>query len=97
MALKENTTHPNFIIGAVSLLLFLVGIFIRGNGYAAGTVIVIIAISLGAIHWIWGIIDVSTKYNLNPNSKEFWLILVILIPPVGGMIYYLMKRKNVSI
>lgn len=97
MALQKNTRHPNFIIGAVSFLLFLIGIIVRANGYVGGDVVIITAVSLGAIHWIWSIIDVSTGYDLNPNSKVFWLILVVLIPPLGGMIYYLMKRKNVSI
>lgn len=96
MALKKNIRHPSFIIGATSFILFLLGIVLRGNGFVAGDKIVLSAIILGAIHWIWSIIDVITGYDLNPGSKSFWLILVMLIPPLGGMIYYLMKRKNVS-
>ncbi len=96
MALKKNTRYPNFILGAVSLLLFVIGVIIRAN-FAVGTTIVFIAVGLGAVHWIWGITDIITGYDLNPRSKTFWLIIVTLIPPLGGMIYYLMKRKNVSI
>lgn len=96
MALKKNIRHPSFIIGATSFILFLLGIVLRGNGFVAGDKIVLSAIILGAIHWIWSIVDVITGYDLNPGSKSFWLILVMLIPPLGGMIYYLMKRKNVS-
>jgi hypothetical protein len=96
MALKKNMKHPSFIIGAISFVLFLLGIILRGNGYVEGDKIILSAFILGAVHWIWSIIDVITGFNLNPDSKSFWLILVMLIPPLGGMIYYMMKRKNVS-
>ena len=95
MALRKNMKHPSFIIGAISFVLFLFGIILRGNGYVAGDKIILSAIMLGAIHWIWSIIDVVSSYDLKPGSKSFWLILVMLIPPLGGMIYYMMKRKNV--
>lgn len=96
MALKKDMKHPSFVIGAGSFVLFLLGIVLRGNGYIAGDKVILSAIILGAIHWVWSIIDVVTGYDLNPSSKSFWLILVMLIPPLGGMIYYMMKRKNVS-
>jgi len=89
--------HPSFIIGAASFVVFLLGVVLRGNGYVHGDVVILSAIILGAIHWIWSIVDVITTYDLNPDSKSFWLILVMLIPPLGGMIYYMMKRKNVAI
>lgn len=96
MALKKNTKHPSFIIGAISFIVFLLGIVLRGSGYATGDWVILSAVVLGGIHWIWSIIDVITGYDLNPDSRIFWMILVILIPPVGGMLYYIMKRKNVS-
>jgi Phospholipase_D-nuclease N-terminal len=96
MALEKNTRHPNFIIGIVSFALFLLGIVLKGNGYTTGNFILILSIALGAMHWIWSIVDVSTGHNLKSDSKIFWLILVALIPPLGGMFYYMMKRKNVS-
>jgi hypothetical protein len=96
MILKKNTRHPAFILGAISFILFIVGIAFRANSFASGDWIILTAIALGAIHWIWTIIEVVKGYDLNPDSKTFWLILVMLIPPMGGMIYYMMKRKNVS-
>ena len=96
MALKKNTRHPSFIIGAISFGLFLLGVILRGNGYVKGDMIILSAMILGAIHWIWSMIDVITGYDLNPGSNTFWLILVMLIPPLGVMIYYMMKRKNLS-
>lgn len=96
MTLKKNTRHPSFIIGALSFVVFLLGVVLRGNGYVKADMIILSAMMLGAVHWIWSVIDVITSYDLNPGSKNFWLIIVMLIPPFGGMIYYLMKRKNVS-
>lgn len=96
MALEKNMKHPSFIIGAVSFIVFLMGIVFRANGYAAGDWILLSSVALGALHWIWTIVDVSTGYDLNPDSKIFWLILVLIVPPMGGMFYYMMKRKNMS-
>lgn len=87
--------HPAFIIGAASFVLFLYGIVFRGNGYVVGDKVILSSIILGGIHWVWSIIDVAAGHDLNPSSKSFWLIIVLLIPPLGGMIYYMMKRKNV--
>jgi len=36
MALKSNTHHPSFIIGALSFVLFLCGIALRVNSFRAG-------------------------------------------------------------
>jgi hypothetical protein len=44
----------------------------------------------------WSMIEVIRGYDLKPESKIFWLIMLMLIPPVGGMVYYMMKRKNIS-
>ena len=96
MAIKKDIRHPSFIIGCISFFLFLLGVVFRGNSFVLGDKLIIGAIVLGAIHWIWSIIDVISGYDLNPGSRSFWLILVMLIPPLGGMIYYMMKRKNVA-
>jgi hypothetical protein len=96
MALKKNMRNPNFILGGISLILFIFGIVLKGNSYEVGNLILLASIVLGAVHWIWGIIDVSSGEDLKPDSKIFWLILVGLIPPLGGMFYYMMKRKNVT-
>lgn len=93
--MKKNMKHPAFIIGAVSFVLFLLGVILRGNDYVTGDKVIVAAIILGAIHWIWAVIEVARGYDLNAPSKTFWLIMVLLIPPLGVMIYYMMKRKNV--
>ena len=96
MTFKKNITHPGFYIGLLSFILFVLGVVLRGNGYVKGDVVILSALVLGAVHWVWSIINVIKGYDLNPESKIFWLILVMLVPPVGGMLYYMMRRKNIS-
>lgn len=95
--LKKTKTHPNFVLGLASFLVLIIGVLLRGNNYTFADYILLAAIAMGAVHWIWAIIDVLTRHHLNSKSRPFWLIIVMLIPPIGGMIYYLMPRKNVSI
>ena len=94
---KKNMYHPSFLIGAFSFVLLIVGVISRGYGFAAGNYLILSGIILGGIHWLWSIIDVFTNKELNSQSRMFWTILVMLIPPVGGMVYYLMLCKNVRL
>jgi hypothetical protein len=94
--LKKNTHHPGFIIGLLSFILLLLGVVLRGNEVRFGQWLIIAALAFGGIHWIWSIIDVFTFKDFTPGSRIFWIVVVMLIPPVGGMLFYLMRTKNVS-
>jgi hypothetical protein len=89
----KNTKHPAFIIGLVSIILFIIGAVIKSSGYRSGDYIVIGSVVLGGIHWIWSIIDVATRHDLKPFQKRFWLIAVVAAPAIGGMIFYIMHQK----
>jgi len=54
-------------------------------------------IACGGIHWVWSVIDVFRNRLLLGESRIFWIVIVLLIPPLGGMLYYLMPRKNVEL
>lgn len=97
MSFKRNIYHPAFIIGLVSYLVLILAVVFRGYGYSWADYVFGIAVGLGAVHWIWSIIDVFSNRHLDKRSKPFWLILVMLIPPLGGMVYYAMKNRIVSI
>ena len=88
----KRTHHPNFILGLSSMLILLIGIVLRYNGFYAGNYIMMGAVAMGAIHWIWSIIDVLAHQSFKSQSKVFWIILVIVIPPVGGLLYYAFSR-----
>ncbi|HVK97170.1 MAG TPA: PLD nuclease N-terminal domain-containing protein [Flavisolibacter sp.] len=92
----KKTTHPNFILGIISLLLLFIGVGLKANGFRAGDYVLMGAIGIGAIHWIWSVVDVFKDYNKKKrteNKNILWVILVLIVPPVGGLFYYPMGRK----
>ncbi|MGZ3836927.1 MAG: PLDc N-terminal domain-containing protein [Flavisolibacter sp.] len=97
ISINKYHLHPNFLLGAFSFLALLLGVVLRSDDFMFGEYLKLAGIGLGAIHWTWSIIDVFTNHGLNGKSRMFWIILVMLIPPVGGMIYYLNRRMNVGI
>jgi hypothetical protein len=90
----KNIRHPNFLLGLFSFILFLVGIGMRANGMQGGDYVIGTSVVLGGIHWIWSIIDVFKDYRVNSGSENqiIWIILVVIIPPIGGMLYYTMSK-----
>ncbi|RYY95566.1 MAG: hypothetical protein EOO11_15540 [Chitinophagaceae bacterium] len=88
----KQTQHPNFILGIVSIILFLFGLGLYRSGSYTGNILWYIASGLGAIHWIWGIVDVFRQQNLASQSRVFWSILVVAIPGLGSMLYYMNSK-----
>jgi hypothetical protein len=97
MSIKENMRHPNFIVGAMSFIILLTGVVVKGNKYRIGDYMIMLSVALGGLHWMWSIIDVVKNHQINAKSRPFWIIVVLIIPPVGGMIYYMMREKNVRL
>lgn len=97
MTTKKNMQHPNFIIGLLSYGLLLVGIVINANGQEVGKILVLGAFLVGAIHWIASIVDVLKDPVLKriEHRRFFWFSLIIMIPPMAGMMYYMLGRKQV--
>lgn len=90
----KKRTHPNFILGLISLFLIFIGIGLRANNYKFGDAVLIGSFALAGIHWIWSIVDVLMDYRTN-NSREdrniVWVIIAVI--PVGGLFYYGLGRK----
>jgi hypothetical protein len=64
---------------------------------ALGRLFIIGSFIAGGVHWITSMIDVCTDRNLkNQESRYFWLALVIMVPPLAGMIYYMIDERNFS-
>ena len=92
-----NLRHPNFILAVISIFIAALAIGFRANRHnEVGDVLIIIAAVLGAIHWIWSIIDVYKTDTLTGSQKVFWQIAVIAIP-LGGMFYYILHSKRNTI
>lgn len=57
--------------------------------------LVAILISLAILaFWIYCIIEVATKEPAEDPNKIIWLLVVILINPIGGIIYLLVRRPE---
>ena len=94
---KKSLLHPAFIIGALAYFCLLIGVVINGQNPTVGKDILIAVVVLGFVHWVWSIVDVFTNANLDQRSRVFWGVLVIIVAPIGGMVYYMMKHKVVRI
>ena len=90
----NNLKHPNFILGIVSFVILFIGIGMRANSYESGTYVIILSVILGAIQWIWCIVDVVKRGDMKPFQKRFWLIAVITVPALGSMIFYIMHQRR---
>ena len=90
----KNMRHPNFILGIVSIIMVIIGAVVKADSYRSGDYIIIGAVVLGAIHWIWSIIDVVGRTDLKPYQKRFWLIAVVAAPAIGALIFYIMHQTR---
>lgn len=90
----RNVKNPNFILGIISLLLIFIGVGMRANGYNSGDYVLIFSFLLAGINWIWSIIDVFKDFRVNSSSENrlLWIILVIVLPVIGGTFYYAMSK-----
>lgn len=54
--------------------------------FAVGIAIIII--------WIISLVDVIKSDFQKPNDKTMWIILLLLIPPIGAILYQLIGKKQ---
>ena len=88
----KQTTHPNFILGIVAVVLVFVGIGLKFYQYKSGDYVILAAAILGGIHWIWSIIDTFNHQTTASQSRVFWIIMVVALPPIGGLLYYAFSK-----
>jgi hypothetical protein len=94
---KNYQRHPNLILGLVSFVIFILSIGLRANRQnEVGDIMLIASFVMGAIHWVWSVIDVLKEYRTNKASENrnlIWVILVCAVPPVGGIVYYAFNKN----
>ncbi len=95
MTRKRDMKHPGFLLGVAGYILIFIGVVMQANDLFLGTPLIISGLVMGAIHWLISLFSVATDRNLgNPQSHYFWLATVIMIPPLGGMIYYMIDGRT---
>lgn len=95
-ASMKNAKHPNFILGIIATIVVLIGIGFKANGYHSGNYMLIGGSILGAIHYIWALIDVigRDREDLRGFQKRFWLIIIIAVPALGSLLFYIMHQQR---
>ena len=49
---------------------------------------------LVAIFWIWVLVDCLTKESSEGNDKVAWALFILLVPPIGALLYYFIRRPE---
>jgi Phospholipase_D-nuclease N-terminal len=50
--------------------------------------------TIGAVFWIWMIIDCATKEPAQGNDKVVWLLVILLTQFIGALIYVFVRRPT---
>ena len=92
----KNLKKPSFILGLFSHIVFLAALLLMANNYPYGTWVMYAGLALGAVYWIWTIIEVSSAgtEELKKYQKSFWLILVVAIPMFGAFLYHIVHQQR---
>ena len=64
--------------------------------YEFGTLLAVLAVGAWAVAWIVGAIDVFRRRDLGAGGKVLWLLVLILLPIVGLLVYYLFAAARPS-
>ncbi|HEX8316408.1 MAG TPA: PLD nuclease N-terminal domain-containing protein [Flavisolibacter sp.] len=94
---RNYQKHPNLWLGLFTFFLLILSVGLRANQHnEVGDILLISSFVLGGVHWIWSVIDVLKDYRTNKASENkniIWVILVAVVPPVGGIIYYAFNKN----
>lgn len=99
MRRSRKLIHPNFVIGLISYIALFIGVLMHTDGTDAGKTVIIGSLILGLLHWLGSIVTVS-RDKLKKQDESlwyFWFLSVLIIPPLGGMIYYMVNDKRISV
>jgi len=92
----KNIRKPALLFGLCSHIVFFLALFLLAYDHPSGIWVMYAGLILGAIYWIWTIIEVSNANadELKKYQKSFWLILVISIPMFGALLYHVMHQRR---
>ena len=98
MIQKKKLWHPNFVLGLLSYLLLFITAMLFGTGDAMANGLAIATLVVAGVHWLWGMRDALTDRTLKQKEADnyFWYSLILLIPPLAAMMYYMLHDKRVS-
>jgi hypothetical protein len=86
--------NPVFDMGLIGAILFLVGVFILSHSTHYGYIVLFTGLGLGVIFSLINLIEVARSKRLKGQKKVLWLVIVFLLPILGGFIYYIFSGSN---
>ena len=91
--------HPNFIIGLISYLGLLAGVVMYSNDFAIAETIITGSLIISVVHWLISVVSVLSDQLRKQNEGlwYFWFTAVFIVPPIGGMMYYMVNNKRVVV
>lgn len=89
----KNLSRPAFILAMIGTALILVGLVAMPHN-EIGIYIMYAGFLLAGIFWIWAIWDVIAADDLKYYQKMFWLIIVVSVPVMGGLLFYIMHQRR---
>jgi hypothetical protein len=49
---------------------------------------------LGTAFWLWMLVDCVINEPSHGNDKLVWILLIVLLPFLGSVLYYFVRRPN---
>jgi 4-hydroxybenzoate polyprenyltransferase len=86
----KNVRKPSLFFGLFIAAIFFVSFFLLATENQKGYYVLYAALILGAIYWIWSIIEVTSADDLKKYQKTFWLIIVVAVPFFGALLFNVM-------
>ena len=90
----KNVRRLSLIFGLVVTAVFFIGFFMFASENQDGLYVLYAGLGLGAIYWIWSIIEVTSADDLKKYQKTFWLIIVVAVPFFGAFLYNIMHQSR---
>lgn len=90
----KNLRHPNFILAIISAIILFIGVVLRYDGFQTGDYVIGLGALLAGIHWIWAIVDVLNRKDIQGYQRMFWFIIVVGVPVFGGMVFYGLHQER---
>ena len=89
-----NLRKPALLFNILGVILFFIGLYMQRKQADGGEALMYIGLSMAVIYWFWSIIDVAGADDLKPDQKKFWLIIVIVMPALGGFLFHLTHQPR---
>ena len=64
--------------------------------YTFGTILAVMALAAWAIAWVVGAVDIFRRRDLGVGGKLLWLLVLLVLPIVGLLVYYLFAAARPS-